>query len=521
MPNPDTPTTSLTKLSLTNTPAPMAIRDSAPHTGKEKSGTKNLKPIVMQSPIGVLFSKQNDAQMVEASLRAKLPLPLALTITGEHVEESMPSPKRQRSISADYDILMANATEKNTVEEIAIEKLRADTDRHFEDGELKTFLSGLIGQLDLERNKCHSIIDDLLNNKTAVVEAQSQADRAVDLAINVNKRVDTITAEQRNIEDKLERMRRMNDVVISGLLLVGNERSPFLLGIVKKIADKINCPLVRRDIEHVRILSNRSNPDSTERLLLVRFSMISIRREFFMKYISVSDELRGSCIGRRDNDRIYIMDNLTGKNSEIRRKAAAMVRDGVLESYTVRDGLVFIKRSAKSSRTPIFQTEQLQSLFADTETETEGTEQYNNHSSRNNQSAGHSSRDQSPDRNSSVPAHSSGNNNSNPGYAKNRYNHSKNRFNHSSNNNFSSWEQSSREDSRKQPYQSNLPIDNFPKDYNSNDNFSSWEQSSRGKNPRKNRFQDDNYSRGKPVPGTSREQFSRNGQSSQGQFSRY
>lgn len=325
------------------------------------SKTKSAKK---QQHIAPLFKKQTDSLSADSKIRSNRPS-LYVAIPPTTTEESLPTPKRQRSISADYEELMANlpnGSNDSAASEIPISKLRSDADRHMPEGELKLFLSGLLTQLQLDRSKTNLVIEDLLINKTAVVEAQTQADHAVSIATHVEQRVTSINMEQHKLDDKVERLKRMNDVVVRGILLIGNERFLELNEIVKKIAKFISCPISSRDIEQLRILSNRSSTDRTQRLLLIRFSTAAVRREFFMKYLTVDGGLRGSCIGRQTNERIFISDNLTSRNSVIRRQAAGMVRDGRLESYSVRDGLVYVKCHGNPSRLPILSSDQLDSL---------------------------------------------------------------------------------------------------------------------------------------------------------------
>lgn len=74
---------------------------------------------------------------------------------------------------------------------------------------MKGFLTGLLQQLDNQRTKSNSIIDDLLNNKSAVAEAQAQADLAVSLATRSEERVASLVIDHRKLDDKLERPKKV------------------------------------------------------------------------------------------------------------------------------------------------------------------------------------------------------------------------------------------------------------------------------------------------------------------------
>lgn len=268
----------------------------------------------------------------------------------------MSSPKRTRSRSKEDASALVSPKRFATSKEVPIAKIKADAaslDEQGLQGGLSAFLTQLIGQLEDQREKSNRVIDDLLDNKTAVSEAQAQADRAVQVAEDAHIRVDRSQMDTLLLEDKIERMSRSNDVVIRGLPLIGDENSSSLLQFVDKIAAAIGVSLTRRDVDFVRVLYSHAEGKREPRMLLVRFATHAVRREFFSNYLGVKDGLRASCIGRHSDERIYISDNLTGHNAAIRRQAYVLCKSGSIGSHSVRDGVVYITEVGKTDRQPV------------------------------------------------------------------------------------------------------------------------------------------------------------------------
>lgn len=162
-----------------------------------------------------------------------------------------------------------------------------------------------------------------------------------------------------SLSDKVERMRRQGDVIVIGIPLIGVEKFNELLEYVYKIACVTGCTIGVNDLELVRIISSRENGGNTQRRLLVRFSNVVVRRDFFVRYMAVKSGLRTSCLGRSDNERVYVSDNLTGRNAAIRRRAITMVRDGLIKKQIIRKGLVLAVLNGETALRPIHSIEEV------------------------------------------------------------------------------------------------------------------------------------------------------------------
>lgn len=252
---------------------------------------------------------------------------------------------------------MGTETTNSCIDEVPVEHLREKANASSLSGDIRIIFDELLVQLQNQRSKDNVVVNALLTNKTLITEVQTQAERTARDVERVEKQVDQLAMLRQTTDDKLERFKRQNDVIIRGIPLLGKEKRVELLEMLKLIGAKINCQLSDRDIEAVRVLSGRG--DHPQRSLMARFSTVTIRHDFFHNYLAVPGGLRASCFGRSHSERIYISDNLTPLNQNIRNKAAALVRDGRLESQVTRDGLIFAKRASDPGRRPIYSVEEL------------------------------------------------------------------------------------------------------------------------------------------------------------------
>lgn len=66
-----------------------------------------------------------------------------------------------------------------------------------------------------------------------MVEAQAQANLAVNVVTRTGERVSTV-----QLKDKVERTKRLNDVIVCGIPFVGNERFHVIIDVVLNISAK-------------------------------------------------------------------------------------------------------------------------------------------------------------------------------------------------------------------------------------------------------------------------------------------
>lgn len=106
--------------------------DNGQDLGKSSSVAASTpgKSSLRQQHIGALFNRQKESKSADASGRNTLNLSIAMpsSLTGDHVQ----TPKRHRSISADYDILMSADAVNG---EIPIESVMEEAKTHTQTGE--------------------------------------------------------------------------------------------------------------------------------------------------------------------------------------------------------------------------------------------------------------------------------------------------------------------------------------------------------------------------------------------------
>lgn len=227
------------------------------------------------------------------------------------------------------------------------------------------FRVAVLDMLNKQREASAVLLKELLDSKTLSAEAHAATTEAVERVGRVEKQQQKSEAAHRKLDDKVERLRRLNDVIIRGVPLCGNESDRELRDMLLCIATGLDCVIDGRDVEFVRVLSSL-HAGNTSRMMLVRFSTVALRREFFGKYIAMEGGLRASCLGRSDDEHLYISDNLTGRNAAIRRRAVALLREGRLQRHFVREGLVHVIVAGDDGnrQRPIFSLEELETMCA-------------------------------------------------------------------------------------------------------------------------------------------------------------
>lgn len=149
--------------------------------------------------------------------------------------------------------------------------------------------------------------------------------------------------------ENLERQYRLNDILIRGIPVSGDEN---LFHIYDQLAKILKFPYekmyVLSSIFRLNFFTDAAiGGASSERQLppppiLVKFATPFMRRAFFNQYLKFNN-LKLSDIGMKSSARIYICDNLTKKNSLIYKKAVQMKSENLIEKLQVRNGFVHVK----------------------------------------------------------------------------------------------------------------------------------------------------------------------------------
>lgn len=197
-------------------------------------------------------------------------------------------------------------------------------------------------------------------NEAALAVMESRLSKAEEVAKNA---IEVATrSEDRNarLEDKFERFVRCTELVMSGVPIPEEVTEDYLIDLVSRIAKATRFGMIRRDmLERVYVIPRTD-------LIVVKFANQRLKREFFHKYIILQPALRLSALDIKyaDDNRIFLADNLTHKNAEIRRRAAGMKKDGLIHSHTIKNGLVSIQVRSGDRRRPIMSLDELDEVTA-------------------------------------------------------------------------------------------------------------------------------------------------------------
>lgn len=158
--------------------------------------------------------------------------------------------------------------------------------------------------------------------------------------------------------DQLERQVRMNELVISGVPYIENEK---IIDIVTSISAAIKFPCGQNVIESCFRLPVHNNSRRSSPSIIVRFWGAEAKMDFFKSYFNVA-KLCTTMIGYSAASRIYINENLTKRNFEIFCKARDFKKDGKVIRFSTQRGRVVVKLHGSERSYAIETMEQLSSL---------------------------------------------------------------------------------------------------------------------------------------------------------------
>lgn len=155
-------------------------------------------------------------------------------------------------------------------------------------------------------------------------------------------RVDDCQAAQENAEEELNRKGRNKEIILRGVQLNGGESVAELEEVIIKLGKIIAVALTSQDIEVIHAIKGKVNNSQKVKMLVVRFTTLKMRRSFFHFYMKKQAIFTTKALGFPFDERIYVTDNLTPKNAEIRKEAALMKKNKHIFNYSVHMGEVFV-----------------------------------------------------------------------------------------------------------------------------------------------------------------------------------
>lgn len=181
--------------------------------------------------------------------------------------------------------------------------------------DLDNRIDGLEEQLSQLKSDCTSRIDDL---SEAVVEVRAD----LNLACNWVGRVE-----------------KYQDLLITGVPYSSSEDLKTVFrGIATKLAyDQTDVPMVDlKRLAKLPIASGSTPP------ILCQFAIRNERNTFYARYLNQRD-LNLEHVGFNNKNRIFINENLTREDREIRTAAIKLKKEGRIQQVFSRDGVVHVK----------------------------------------------------------------------------------------------------------------------------------------------------------------------------------
>lgn len=132
------------------------------------------------------------------------------------------------------------------------------------------FRVAVLDMLNKQREASDVLLKELLESKSLSAEAHAAIAEAVERVGGVEKRQQQSEAAHRKLDDKVERERRIADVIIRGIPLCGNESERELRDILLCIATELGSTVEDHHVEFVRVLSTTLDAN-TSRMMLVTF----------------------------------------------------------------------------------------------------------------------------------------------------------------------------------------------------------------------------------------------------------
>lgn len=327
--------------------------------GAQMASPFTKSPLLLRSPPNASLAAQmlqpppplNDHQAAKQILDACLP-PQGVTMHETNHNQQRPISADVSQVSAATTSMqkVAGATSKDVTPENATimnmwNDIRAKLDNQAERAndiatEAKADRAELAVKIDASKRECKRL-------DTRITAAVADTER-------LDTRVESIEAStakmEDDIEDHFERLRRERDVTLIGVPRDEAGHNVNLTNTVLTIAAAIGaCEIKSHNIEFVRKASDMKNGSG---LLITRFDTKRSRDYFYNSYMADPEMLSAACFGYdlEAAERIYVSDNLTHRNAEIRKRAVYLKKRQQLKIVSIREGLVHVTLNADPER---------------------------------------------------------------------------------------------------------------------------------------------------------------------------
>ena len=168
----------------------------------------------------------------------------------------------------------------------------------------------------------------------------------------------------------IERIRCSKEIVIMGVPELENEKiSDIFIKICAAVGYVDQTPVVfirrikgrlpkQQNEPFSSVSTSKKSPDIRMSPILVEFSFHGERKQFMLRYFKC-DNLNLSCLGFSSTNRIFVNENLTKHDMEIKRKALTLKKTGKVHSVFILDGRVFVRQDKSSQQIHIDDIRQL------------------------------------------------------------------------------------------------------------------------------------------------------------------
>lgn len=202
--------------------------------------------------------------------------------------------------------------------------------------------SKIEAKLDNFKQDLDKRIDGLEDSLAAFkTECGSKIDRLADSVSGVRHDVDRANAS-------IGRVEKVNELIISGVPYQQNENLVAMFGF---IVTRLGCDESKIPLASLARLAKSPIAVGSTPPIICEFALRADRNAFYASYLNHRD-LNLSHIGFQNTNRIYVNENLTKEDREIRAAALRLKKEGKVQKVYSRNGIVYAKGRGNAPAEP-------------------------------------------------------------------------------------------------------------------------------------------------------------------------
>lgn len=226
-------------------------------------------------------------------------------------------------------------------------------------------LSDLWGKIQAMFAQSKTDIEDKIDSCKADLEKkidgveQKLSDLRLDCGTEINKIAGVVSDMQSDLDRtkrSVARLESSHELIVSGIPFTNDED---LLIIFQNIATTLAYTASTMPMVHVKRLSKLPISVGSTPPLLIQFALRNIRDEFYGRYLR-ERSLTLRHIGFSNDNRVYMNENLSQADREIRSQAVKLKRQGRIHQVYTRNGTVYVRiKRTQDDAEPLHSLEQL------------------------------------------------------------------------------------------------------------------------------------------------------------------